>query len=546
MKYLGPKRRGIRRGFCLLFLFSTLAFSSHAMGGTGQLVVSPSTTINFGMVPVGSSQTQSLTLANSGGSKITITGAALSGTEFTLTGLSYPLTLAGGQSTTCTLTFAPTSTGTDSGNVSIVFTTQDSGGKGHGAALSISSSIVTVSVSGTGFTSGQLTPSPTGVSFGSVQVGGSQTLVETLINSSGGSVTISAANVTGSGFSQSGLTLPVTLSVGQSVSFSVTFLPSSSGGFNGNLAITSNASTPTLYVPLYGTGFTPGQLTANPTSLSFGTVAAGSSATVAETLTNSGGAPLTISQITPSGTGFSFAGVNPPETLDPNQSMTFNVIFAPQSGGGVTGALVVSSNGSNPTLSLALSGTGSLPGQLTITPLAINFGNVVVGTSQSQTANLSASNGPVTVSSASVSESEFSLSGISLPVTIPAGYTHSFSITFSPQASGTASANITFASNASNTPTQSTTGSGTPPPQHSVALLWNPSTSSNVVGYNIYRGTASGGPYTQIDSGLDTSTSDTDSTVQGGQTYYYVVTAVNSTGAESGYSSQTTAVIPYP
>jgi fibronectin type 3 domain-containing protein len=83
-------------------------------------------------------------------------------------------------------------------------------------------------------------------------------------------------------------------------------------------------------------------------------------------------------------------------------------------------------------------------------------------------------------------------------------------------------------------------------PQHSVNLGWNTSTSSGVVGYNIYRGTVSGGPYTRINSALDTTPYDTDSTVTGGHTYYYVVTAVNSAGAESSYSSQVQAVIPSP
>ena len=37
-----------------------------------------------------------------------------------------------------------------------------------------------------------------------------------------------------------------------------------------------------------------------------------------------------------------------------------------------------------------------------------------------------------------------------------------------------------------------------------------------------------------------------DSTVQSGQAYYYVTTAVDSAGVESGYSSQVQAVIPFP
>jgi cellulose 1,4-beta-cellobiosidase len=87
------------------------------------------------------------------------------------------------------------------------------------------------------------------------------------------------------------------------------------------------------------------------------------------------------------------------------------------------------------------------------------------------------------------------------------------------------------------------TGSGTAP-AHSVSLSWN--ASSGAVGYNVYRGGVSGGPYTIINPSLDASTSYTDTTVSAGTTYYYVVTAVNSSSVESGYSNQATAAVPSP
>lgn len=79
-------------------------------------------------------------------------------------------------------------------------------------------------------------------------------------------------------------------------------------------------------------------------------------------------------------------------------------------------------------------------------------------------------------------------------------------------------------------------------PTHSVSLNWNASTTSNVVGYNVYRGTTSGS-YSLLNS-MNSSTSYTDTAVQNGQTYYYVVTAVDSVGAESSYSNPSPAVIP--
>ena len=79
---------------------------------------------------------------------------------------------------------------------------------------------------------------------------------------------------------------------------------------------------------------------------------------------------------------------------------------------------------------------------------------------------------------------------------------------------------------------------------HTVNLSWDASTTQGVIGYNVFRGPTAGGPYTQINSTLDPNTTYTDSTVQGGQTYFYVTTAVNQDGTQSEYSNQTEAVIP--
>ena len=79
---------------------------------------------------------------------------------------------------------------------------------------------------------------------------------------------------------------------------------------------------------------------------------------------------------------------------------------------------------------------------------------------------------------------------------------------------------------------------------HVVSLTWAPSTSP-VTGYKVYRGTASGGPYTLLQA-LGAVTSYTDTTVLSGQTYYYVVTSVNSSNVESSYSNQAQAVITVP
>jgi len=519
-----------------------VAFTSNASNSTmnlplsgtgvsqGTLTANP-TSLAFGNVQVGSSTSLSETLTNTGGSSLTISAAVASGTGFSLSGLTLPLTLTAGQSTSFTVLFSPTASGAASGSVSIT-------SNGSNPSLSIP-------LSGAGVTQGALTANPTSLAFGNVQVGNSSSLSETLTNTGGSSLTISAAVASGTGFSLSGLSLPLALTAGQSTSFTVLFSPTASGAASGSISITSNGSNPNLSIPLSGTGATAGVLAANPTSLPFGSVQVGNSTSLSETLTNTGASAVTLSQANLTGAAFSVSGLTLPLTLTANQSVTFTATFTPASAGAATGSLSVVSNASNSPLNIALSGTGTSAGTLAVSPTTLSFGSVVVGSSSPLSGSLTASGASVTVSSASINSSEFVLSGISLPATIPAGQSASFTVTFTPTASGTASASLSFSSNASNSPAvQSLTGTGTAATQHTVDLSWT--ASADAVGYNLYRGQVSGGPYTTINTALDGTTSYIDSTVVSGQTYYYVATAVNSESQESGYSNQATAVIPNP
>jgi hypothetical protein len=81
---------------------------------------------------------------------------------------------------------------------------------------------------------------------------------------------------------------------------------------------------------------------------------------------------------------------------------------------------------------------------------------------------------------------------------------------------------------------------------HSAALTWTASSSSNIAGYNIYRSTTSGGSYTKVNTSVIVPTNYTDNSVQAGQTYFYVTTAVDANNNESSYSNQVQAAIPTP
>jgi len=486
--------------------------------------------LSFGNVQTGKNSSLSETLTNTGGATVTISQANVTGTGFSISGLTLPAKLNANQTVTFTVTFAPTASGAASGTLAIV--------------SDASNSPLNIALSGTGVTPGTLSPNPASLAFGSVQIGNSSNLSETLKNTGGSDVTITQANVTGTGYSISGLTLPVTLTSNQSVTFTATFAPTGSGASNGTLSVVSNATNSPLNIALTGTGITQGQLSPNPTTLAFGSVQTGSSANLNETLTNTGGTAVTISQANVTGSGFSISGLTLPTTLNANQSVTFTATFAPTGAGAASGTLAVVSDGANSPLNISMTGNGTAPGQLSVSPTTLNFGNVVVGQNSALGGTLAASRAPVTITAGSSNSSEFVLSGITFPKTLNSGQSATFTVTFTPNANGAASANMTFTSNATNAPTvQALTGNGQAPPQHWVDLSWD--TSSGAVSYNAYRKLPTDANYTQITSG-DSTTSYRDNNVAAGTTYDYVVTAVDSSNNESSFSNMAVVTVPTP
>jgi len=513
--------------------FSTKSSQSPA---PGQLALAPST-ITFGNVPIGTRQTQSGSLTNAGGSSITVKQVTVNGTGYSISGLAAPLTLAVGQSASFSVLFAPSSAGGSNANIS--FATDASA-----AALTLS---------GMGVAPGDLTTSPTSIGFGNVQLGSPLSQTETLKNTGAGDLTVTAATVSGTGFSYTGLTLPLTLTQNQASTFGVSFTPATAGASSGSLSLTVSGLTSSVDIALSGTGVAPATLTALPSSLTFTNVQVGQGATQTETVTNTGGANAQISEVAASGTGFSISGIATPVTLTPGQSTSFSVTFTPHSAGNSSGSVSVTSNASNPSLNVSLTGSAvaATQGTLAVTN-PISVGNVVDGLSGTRTATLTATGGDVLVSSISLggtNPAEFSISGLSFPLTVPTSQPVSFTVTFTPSATGAAAAGAAFASNASNSPTVTTlTGTGTSAPVHSVQLSWTAGASQTITSYNVYRaiyGPISCGTYTDIGSTSGSITNYTDAVVTDGTTYCYATTAVDAQG-ESVFSNIAQVVIPPP
>ena len=111
-----------------------------------------------------------------------------------------------------------------------------------------------------------------------------------------------------------------------------------------------------------------------------------------------------------------------------------------------------------------------------------------------------------------------------------------------PSTSSSETASISVADNVTGSPqTVSLSGSGI----HNVNLSWTASTTSGVVGYNVYRGTTSGGESsTPLNSSPVSGTTFMDESVTAGSTYYYVVTAVGSDGVQSSVSGEVSVTVP--
>jgi len=427
-----------------------------------------------------------------------------------------------------------------------VTTTADSGSTftvtvSNGTLPNATSSAATLTVNAAPTPNIQVNPAS--ISFGSSVVGTSLSQPVIISNSGTATLTITAVTVTGSGFGVSGFSLPLTVSAGQQATITAAFLPGSSGAVSGSVSITSNAPTSPTTINLTGTGL-QAQISANPMSVNFGTVVDQSTNSQPIILTNNGNATLTFSQITVAGTGFAQTGLSTTTTIAAGAHMTFNATFGPTTPGAVTGSIALDTNAAAP-LVINLSGTGQAQTFLLgANPTTLAFGSVLNGsTSQLTTLITNNGNATVTISGVTTTGAGFSASGISNGTMLTPAQSATLTVTFAPTQGGAVSgANVSIASNATGSPTIVTlTGTGL----HNVALMWGASSTSGVT-YNVFRGTSPGGESTTaLNSSPISSLTYTDANVTSGQTYYYVVEAVNSAGS-SAPSNEASAGVPTP
>jgi Abnormal spindle-like microcephaly-assoc'd, ASPM-SPD-2-Hydin len=311
------------------------------------LTVTP-TTIAFGSVAVGSEQTQTVHVENTGGETATISKMTISGTGVSVSGITAPTTLAAGQTANLTVAYKPAAAGTLTASLAI--------------ASNATNPSVVVGINATA-TSSTLAATPSSVSFGNVVVGSDTTQTIRLQNIGTSQVTISAITPSVSSIAISGVTTPINLAPGTSATLTAAYKPTAAGSVSGKITVTSNAVGSPTIIDLSATAAAAAmQLTPSASSLSFGSVTVGSSGTSQLAVKSTGNTKATISKVAVTGTGFVLGSSAASVILDPSQSESYTVNFDPKAAGATSGTLTITSNAKNSPINIPLSGTGVAAG----------------------------------------------------------------------------------------------------------------------------------------------------------------------------------------
>lgn len=294
-------------------------------------------------------------------------------------------------------------------------------------------------------------------------------------------------------------------------------------------------------------------LSLSTTSFNFNTVVVGKSAKQTLHITNSGTAPLTINSLSLKSQEFTLTGPSVPRTILPAQSVAYSVDFAPTAAGNFSASIRITSNASASTASVSLAGAAEkVVTALQVTPSSISFGSLKLQSTDTKNVTLkNTGDVSLTINGVTVAGAGFGYSNLSPGYSLPPNQTVTFQVWFRPHASGAASGKVSILSASLATPaTISVSGDGlgsnttSASVQHTVNLSWDAS-HSLVTGYRVYRSSASGSGYSPL-TAIIAELSFVDDAVVSGDTYYYVVTAVDAHGEESPHSNQATAVIPTP
>jgi hypothetical protein len=359
---------------------------------SGRITVSPES-VDFEDVVVNTVSSQTITITNCTVLDVVVT-PSLSGPQASLFAVDQaaPFTLPSGESVTLTVSYSPTTApATDAADLQLTFS---SGGSAD------------VALHGIAFSSGlKITPVP--FNFGFVQLDNAVTLPLHLKNIGGEAITVMSSSVVNPGtpaafFIASGSWTAGTLPPGEGAELEVTFGPMTTTMYTGELDIRSSTSANPVPIALVGYGG-GGVISCSPVSLDFETVAANIATTLPVICTNIGtdvpdhpeagiilttfstDNPVFSAQVDPGSVNQASAS----QPLAAGQETEIEVIYTPSVAGAVdNGTLKINSNATDgtqltpPTVALTGTSINEPPCHYAITPTSVQFGQVIVGSSQ--------------------------------------------------------------------------------------------------------------------------------------------------------------------
>ncbi len=343
--------------------------------GVAPLIEASLDPVDFGTVPIGSTQSLSLQLTNSGDAALTLTTLAFGGADsgdfaFT-TSPALPAVVAPGAALTLSIDFTPNDHGAR--NATLTATSD---------ALGTPTLVVGLQGSGSG---ARIVLSPTALDFGPANVAVTTAPEIVTVSNTGetdlvvSSIVLGGANA---GDFAVAASLPLTVAAGASAELSVTFTPTAVGGRSATATIvTTDPLVPTSAVALSGIGESP-VIAVVPATLAFGNIRSGQELSLPLTLSNTGSGPLTITTLDLSGADaaqFSVEVISLPLVLAPGASRAVAVKYSPTVLGSAQAKIsVLSDDLVATTVEVPLTGTGVSP-TVAITPSDLDFGGQLVG-----------------------------------------------------------------------------------------------------------------------------------------------------------------------
>jgi hypothetical protein len=389
--------------------------------------------LSFGNQTVATASTaQTVTLNNTGSAAFTATAITVSG-PFSETDGCVNTAVAEGSSCTISVTFAPTATGAQTGQITVQ-------GNVSGGQLAIG-------LSGTGTAANVVTVAPDVLSFTQEEVGEtSASLPVSVTNSGAAAVPITSLAVSGPFAIASNACGTTQLAANAACQIEIQFAPTQAGPATGALTLVDGAGTQS--VELTGTGVSAPTDTLNGTSLTFPATATGQlSAAQSVTITNSGGLPLESIAVQAS-SGFSITNSCGTE-LAAGASCSIAVRFAPSQQGAITGTLTVSDALRQQTVSLA--GTGVAPAAIGVSPTSLTFTNQQPGVASApQTVTVTNSGGApmanVGFQITGPAAASYSIAGTTCGAVLNNGANCTAQIVFTPAATGAIAATLVVSS----------------------------------------------------------------------------------------------------